>query len=97
MFWYVLLDYLDSQGLSKDFLKCMQVLLHTPHFDLAIVGRVNVQRHVVGIHCTQARLLDEPRVAAIQVFGQTEQDTQDAHDLLRPGVQGSKLRMSLAG
>lgn len=68
----------------------MQVLLHTPHFDLAIVWRVNMQRHVVGIHRTQARMLDEPRVAAVQVCGQTEQDTQDAHDLLRPGVLGEE-------
>src|SRR5262249_49200806 len=61
--------HVDSQRPSKDLLKGLQMFLHAPHLDLTVMWCDNVQRHVVSIHSTQVGMLDESRVATVEVFG----------------------------
>ena len=90
------LPQFEHEWSSKDFLKCGQVFLHAPDFDLAVMRCVDMQRYVLRIDHAQACALDEASMATIQILCQAEQGTRDVHNLLGTLIQSGEFRIFFA-
>src|SRR5262245_19848424 len=90
------LTHLDRELSAKRLLKRGQMLLHAPDFDLAVMGCVDIQRHVLRIYNTQTCVLNEASMATVQIFSQTEQPTQGMHHLLGSLIQSSEFGIFFA-